>query len=1384
MTNNSVAVKRSGRIRARAITKNPDLISVAEDTLPVVATTDNSSDNNTDKYIDKTARQSSSSSSPSVADETKNPGHVISASNPSRRGRSGGPLPTLEEIYLQFRNVVSVATSGPRRSEAAPAKAPIQADKVPPLVVLVDTANTAETLLTAATQVVVAKPKTARRGKPVKAAPAPEAVEETSPVVVTQPIVEKSESSLTFAKFAPDRKGKVIAVQDTWVSSEFDSEPESGSETSAVVITAQLTVRESQTVLKPETSASRNQKSRAFIHRMNEPATVTLNGSENRAVAAVHLVVESKQSIEPSTTVVPPCHGHQVETVYSTTVSEVEMNSSPFDLVSVAERAAQIHPTADVNSSVEDPILGPALVSNIITTEAPPTPLKEWISSRSTSPPTENGKACHPLKASPIRPSQKATAPNDVCHPYLSCVPSPTSLPSSIRSLFPQAKPSLSSKATEIATVQQQQHHEENSSMKVVPQELSLLSSSMSSNNSTASKKTSLTETCLNVPFENVAAAAGPLLQAVATATTEISGSDQFILDIVTVPAPPSSHLPSVPDTATLLPLAQSGEQQALINLDSDLTATAPATNVPQIVGKRRRTSVSCLASARSGDGNEDEDHNDDNPHSTSRARTDIWSVRMIAVKDNNGQGFTQKFLSPGATTARLYLAQVRGKDGGILPSHSSLPSPTTTPSTLNGVIIPPPERDVDLDKKWECYHAQREQALESLYGQWKDAEMATLAQREQSQHLAEEAYTTTFENTVTPSTLPPLTNLGLFPWIEMTMSRLLRDHKLSSGPDCHPLSHLIYWMPRTPPVIGYDQRGWGGPQLQFSIIPVWKTGTAADGPLISDHPVLTFPFPTKSTSSSGNSGNQAIAHISSGHSSSSTYLLTDTDIEMMDTSFSSAVIGKKRYEHYKFHLRTDQVARWLHISTQDLVAFLALAHPIELMHLNTYINFRRELMAYCELMPFTQVWAREKLDLLSNSHQHELFTKLRYLDQERQRILFLNLDSSIRRRRKVYPFWSDLNMSCPLFICMDPNDHPRLATKVFDDEDNRREFSSLLQVWSEYQVQIPAEQDFYRNPERWFQTLEEPIERSTKGHHHPCASVEEMAETLWRDYADLKCEEVKRQLFRKSHGSVIKDEQSVVIPLDLRHHYKCPTRVPFGTNGVDFGTVRPDADLSSRITEVEVESWRHELDSILTWHRSTLTEKDRTFEGAIMMSKGRKSPWYELDPREEVNKLWTEPAVMRTLHHSVGQEMEAERTLQEEAVKTAVRQQHSFLIWLQEQERDQKEQNITLGNRSVDLSEQQQQQQQQQGQPSGRDSRTQGQQLFTQDQQQHQLSPSFWLPVQGQQAFGQVQQQQPYYVNVGTATTSSQLQQFSQSPLPWSLSSHSSLSAIPSSGT
>lgn len=44
-------------------------------------------------------------------------------------------------------------------------------------------------------------------------------------------------------------------------------------------------------------------------------------------------------------------------------------------------------------------------------------------------------------------------------------------------------------------------------------------------------------------------------------------------------------------------------------------------------------------------------------------------------------------------------------------------------------------------------------------------------------------------------------------------------------------------------------------------------------------------------------------------------------------------------------HLRTDQVAHWLHISMQDLVGFLTLCSIREMTALNMYLNFRLRLM-------------------------------------------------------------------------------------------------------------------------------------------------------------------------------------------------------------------------------------------------------------------------------------------------------------------------------------------------------------------------------------------------------------------------------------------------------
>ena len=51
------------------------------------------------------------------------------------------------------------------------------------------------------------------------------------------------------------------------------------------------------------------------------------------------------------------------------------------------------------------------------------------------------------------------------------------------------------------------------------------------------------------------------------------------------------------------------------------------------------------------------------------------------------------------------------------------------------------------MEKSWEHYHSQREQALESLYGQWRDLENATVNLRNQGGDLTLNAYAITFEN-------------------------------------------------------------------------------------------------------------------------------------------------------------------------------------------------------------------------------------------------------------------------------------------------------------------------------------------------------------------------------------------------------------------------------------------------------------------------------------------------------------------------------------------------------------------------------------------------------------------------------------------------------------
>ena len=136
--------------------------------------------------------------------------------------------------------------------------------------------------------------------------------------------------------------------------------------------------------------------------------------------------------------------------------------------------------------------------------------------------------------------------------------------------------------------------------------------------------------------------------------------------------------------------------------------------------------------------------------------------------------------------------------------------------------------------------------------------------------------------------------------WIQQTTNHLIVDHITSAGSSENPLSTVIYWMPRIPPTNGLDQRTWGG-QFQYWVVPVWPVTAPTDGPIATTNRVLPRP----------------------------------------------ATVPQSKPESYVYHLRTTDVAHWLHISTQDLVAFLSLAHPRELEALNLYLNFRRELMLY-----------------------------------------------------------------------------------------------------------------------------------------------------------------------------------------------------------------------------------------------------------------------------------------------------------------------------------------------------------------------------------------------------------------------------------------------------
>ncbi|GJJ76517.1 hypothetical protein EMPS_08876 [Entomortierella parvispora] len=358
--------------------------------------------------------------------------------------------------------------------------------------------------------------------------------------------------------------------------------------------------------------------------------------------------------------------------------------------------------------------------------------------------------------------------------------------------------------------------------------------------------------------------------------------------------------------------------------------------------------------------------------------------------------------------------------------------------------------------------------------------------------------------------------------WIKQITDRLLADHMLSTGPSANPLSTVIYWMPRIPPADGLDQRAWGG-QFQYWVIPVWPVCSSTDFSVVSAGRISPRPVTAPQSKS----------------------------------------------DSFVYHLRTTDVAHWLHISTQDLVAFLSLAHPKELEALNLYLNFRRELMLYIPFMPTVIQWAKNKVPLGPDDHMHKLFANIKALDDEHQRILTWQLHNSVLERRSNENLKND---PIPFFATL-----PLNAPYPFDRVQYRKDFHHETMAWHGFRRRQPTVKDFYEDPLRWFIAKDRPFENER-------SAILDMAKGLWDDAQGLATEEVERWKYRT--GEKMEEDENIAAGRDMRYSPRGACVFAHEkTEGSSAGG--KERDLIKTTAEEFVFEWRRDLDRVLRIHRS-----------------------------------------------------------------------------------------------------------------------------------------------------------------------------------------------------
>ncbi|KAG0208874.1 hypothetical protein BGX28_000273 [Mortierella sp. GBA30] len=261
-------------------------------------------------------------------------------------------------------------------------------------------------------------------------------------------------------------------------------------------------------------------------------------------------------------------------------------------------------------------------------------------------------------------------------------------------------------------------------------------------------------------------------------------------------------------------------------------------------------------------------------------------------------------------------------------------------------------------------------------------------------------------------------------------------------------------------------------------------------------------------------------------------------------------------------HLRTDQVAHWLHISMQDLVGFLSLCTVKEVTALNAYLYFRVELVKVIRAIPCASQWLYSGVDPPPGGHVYDLLLKFRSLDDEQQRLLSWTLHAFIRQRR-------DANNLAIL---------PRNAPYRFNDRNYRALFEYLHKAWSMHRTKTSPLLEWTarslfpdwidsRSINRWHMIETPDLDTIT---------MDQIHSVLEADMRFLVRVETDRTLYML--GDMALDEVRIAVA-DHREQ-KSPFSHLYGNNPrlfpYDYRTMNDNSNAW----------WIQELVSILTWHR------------------------------------------------------------------------------------------------------------------------------------------------------------------------------------------------------